>query len=216
MINNKNNPCYPRKIRNKWYFLVDHAGKTVDEVCSLYFISRKTYYKWKKKDLKDSHNYNSKKTHPHTKLTPDVKSIIEKTKIKTNYGPKKMSLYLSRKHNIGVSTTVIYRYYKRRMLIRKPQRKLSWYSPMKSKLTIKNKGEGVQMDVKYVYEKSIRMYQFSVFDPYTKKYHFTIFDSKHSRNCITAMINAENYFVLNLLPFKRTMEVRLVENFTII
>jgi putative transposase len=194
MTNERNNPCYSRKIRNKWYFLVDHAGKTISEVCSLYFISKKTYYKWRKKDLKEDRKYIPRKTHPNLKLTHNIKIIIEETKLKTNYGPEKMRLYLLRRHQIDISTTIIYRYYKRKMLIRKPQKKLSWYTPMKEKLTIKNKGEGVQMDVKYVYELGKRKFKFSVFDPYTKKYHFTIFDTKHSKNCIVAMLNAEKYF----------------------
>ena len=50
------------------------------------------------------------------------------------------------------------------------------------------------MDVKYVYPKAKREYQFSVFDPYTNIYHFTIFRSKHSKNGITAFENAEKYF----------------------
>ena len=31
------------------------------------------------------------------------------------------------------------------------------------------------MDVKYVYDKGRRKYQFSVFDPYTRKYFFEVF-----------------------------------------
>ena len=50
------------------------------------------------------------------------------------------------------------------------------------------------MDVKYVYESGRRKFQFSVFDPFTLKYHFTIFTTKESRNSITAFLNAEKYF----------------------
>jgi transposase len=112
MTNERNNPCYSRKIRNKWYFLVDYAGKTIDEICSLYFISKKTYYKWRRRDLKEDRKYIPRKTHPNLKLTHNIKIIIEETKLKTNYGPEKMRLYLLRRHQIDISTTIIYRYYK--------------------------------------------------------------------------------------------------------
>jgi len=36
---NKNQKCaYESKVRAKWYFLVEKSGKTVDDVCDLYFI----------------------------------------------------------------------------------------------------------------------------------------------------------------------------------
>ena len=51
MANKNQSAAYPSKVRAKWYFLVEKAGKTVAEVCKIYMISRKTYYKWKRKDL---------------------------------------------------------------------------------------------------------------------------------------------------------------------
>ena len=47
MANLKQAPAYPAKVRQKLYFLVDKAGKTVKEICEGYFISQKTYYKWR-------------------------------------------------------------------------------------------------------------------------------------------------------------------------
>lgn len=63
MANKNQAPAYSVKIRQKWYFLVEKANKTVDEVCGLYDISRKTYYKWREKDL-SSHKYFPKKEQP--------------------------------------------------------------------------------------------------------------------------------------------------------
>ena len=110
-----------------------------------------------------------------------------------------MKILVKRELGIDVSTTIIYRYYKRKKLIRKPQKKLPWYQPMKCALTIKQPGEGVQSDIKYVYEDNIRKYQFSVFDPFTKKYHFTVFSSKESKNAITAFRRAERYFGFRII-----------------
>lgn len=73
---NKNQKCsYESKLRRKWYFLVEKTGKIVDEICDLYLISRKTYYKWRKKDL-GSRIYISKKKHPETKIKGEIKIFI--------------------------------------------------------------------------------------------------------------------------------------------
>lgn len=193
-MNTQQQAAYPPKIRKKWYFLVDKAGKTVDEVCALYFISRKTYYKWRKKDVYDGVRYTPRKTHPHTKITREVASFIKETKQKTNYGPEKMRLAVKRELGVVLSGTAIYRFFKKYKLIKRPQKKLPWYEPMKKKLMVKNKGEGVQLDVKYIYDKGVRQYQFSVFDPYTKCYHFSIFPTRHSRHAVSALKRAEAYF----------------------
>lgn len=198
LINQHHLPVYPAVVRKKWYWLVDKGGLTVKEVCSRYFIPRKTYYKWRSKD-KGNPTYIPKKEHPNTKLTKEVKRFIAEAKRKTNYGPEKMKLWVKRKLYLDVSTTIIQRFYHAKKLIRKPQRKLPWYEPMREKLTITKPGEGVQLDIKYVYEHGVRKYQFSVFDPYTKKYHFTVFHTKHSINAVTAFQNAEQYFGFKIL-----------------
>jgi len=186
---------YDREQRFRWYLQVDKYDKSVTEVCKIFGISRKTYYKWRGRDYGQKGNkYVAFKGQPKLKLTYEVKRFIEKQKQLTNYGPLKMKYLVKRELDIAVSTTIIYRYYRRKKLIRKPQKKLPWYEPMKHALTVKNPGEGVQMDIKYVYEEQVREYQFSVFDPYTKKYHFTVFPSKESRNAITAYRRAERYF----------------------
>jgi len=71
---------------------------------------------------------------------------------------------------------------------------MPWYEPMKNHLVVKGAGEGVQMDVKYVYPKGQREYQFSVLDPYTESYHCTVLEAKTSNNAIIALQNAQKYF----------------------
>ena len=95
MANTKQSAAYTPKVRQKWYFLVEN-GKTVDEVCDLYFISRKTYYKWKTIDHKDR-AYVPRREHPDTKLKGEVKTFVCKEKLRINYGPKKMKLLLKPK-----------------------------------------------------------------------------------------------------------------------
>src|SRR4030042_2180843 len=188
-------PKYSREQRFRWYRQADKYHRPVKEVCQIFGISRKCYYKWKARDFgKRGNTYLPAKNQPNLKLTWELRKFIEEQKLITNYGPLKMKMLVKKKIGIDISTTIIYRYYRRRKLIRKPQKKLPWYEPMKSALIIQKQGEGVQMDVKYVYEQGIRKFQFSVFDPFTEKYHFTIFPSKESKNAITAFLKAEKYF----------------------
>ena len=117
-----------------------------------------------------------------------------------------MKMLVKKKLGVNLSTTIIYRYYQRKKMIRKPQKRLAWYQPMKSALKITKPGYGVQMDVKYVYENGIRRYQFSVLDPFTEKYHFTIFDTKESKNSIRAFKMLRN--VSRLSTFEGRCSVR--------
>ncbi|MFZ2188780.1 MAG: hypothetical protein WAV73_04425 [Candidatus Moraniibacteriota bacterium] len=186
-------PSYPRDKRLLWYRAVDRDKRDVASVCKTFGISRKTYYKWRKRDFGlGGNSYHSVKRN--TKLTWEVRKFIEQNKTDLNYGPLKMKKLVKRKLDLDISTTIIYRYYLKRKLIRKPQRKFSWYAPLKHHLVVKRAGEGVQLDVKYVYEQGVRKFQFSVFDPFTLKYHFTVFASKDSCNSIEAFLRAEKYF----------------------
>lgn len=194
-------PSYPKEKRVLWYLGVDRDKKNISDICKTFDVSRKTYYKWRKRDFGLSGNIHTSLKR-NTKLTWEVKRFIEKHKLISNYGPLKMKLLVKKELGLDISTTIIYRYYKRKKLIRKPQRKMSWYEPMKHALSIKKAGEGVQMDVKYVYQLGKRNFQFSVFDPYTKKYYFSIFKTKESINAINTFKLAEKYFKFKILSIQ--------------
>lgn len=193
-------PKYDRTQRIKWYLQVDKYKKSVKEVCQIFGISRKCYYKWRLRDFgKRGNTYSPAKNHPSLKLTWELRKYIEHHKLISNYGPEKMRLLIKKELGMDVSTTIIYRYFKRRKLIRRPQKKLPWYEPMKEKITVRKPGEAVQMDVKYVYPHGKRQYQFSVFDPYTKKYFFHIYSTKESKNAIDVFKRAKRYFGFDIL-----------------
>lgn len=190
-------PTYPRGERNKWYAQVEVKHRSVKEVCSIFGISRQCYYRWHRLDRALRRRFRTDlpaKNQPNTKLTLAVQDLIYQTKLKTNYGPEKMRRYVKKRLGLTLSTTIIYRFYRKKKLIRKPQKQRPWYEPLKQKLSIQRPGEGVQMDVKYVYESGRRKYKFSVFDPYTRMYDFLICDSKESKNSITAFLHAQAYF----------------------
>ena len=89
MANKNQLAAYPPKIRQKWSFLVDKAGKSVPEVCDLYAISRKTYYKWRRADHADG-RYIPREEHPETKIKGEVQVCIAEEKLRINYGPMKI------------------------------------------------------------------------------------------------------------------------------
>ena len=198
MANRNQLASYPAKVRQKWYFLADKAGKTVDEVCNMYFISRKTYYKWKKKDL-GSKIYIPRKEHPETKIKGEVKILISQEKLRINYGPMKMKLLVKRRFNVDVSTTAIYRFYKKKGLVRRPQKKLPWYTPLKEYVIPKAPGEVVQVDTKYVWLDSQRKYQRTFVDVYTGFHHAVIVNSLEAQSTITAYLEAERMFPFKIL-----------------
>lgn len=196
---NKNQKCaYEAKVRQKWYFLVEKAGKTVDEVCDLYMISRKTYYKWRKKDL-GSRMYISKKEHPETKIKGEIRIFIENEKKRINYGPLKMKLLIKRRFGIEISTTAIYKYYKKKGLVFRPQKKLAWYTPIKEKLVSYAPGEIIQMDAKYVWEDNTRKYQRTFVDIYTGMQYATVTSTMTAEDTINAFLGAEKYFKFKIL-----------------
>lgn len=198
MANKNQKSAYEAKIRAKWYFLVDKAGKTVDEVCDLYLISRKTYYKWKKKDL-GSRKYTPKKEHPETKIKGYIKIFISEQKLRLNYGPKKMSLLIKRKFDISISTTSIYKFYKKKGLVRRPQKKLAWYKPIKDAVIPKSPGEVIQSDAKYVWEDGMRKYQRTFIDIYTGMQFATVTSTMTAEDTINAYLEAEKYFPFKIL-----------------
>ncbi len=111
----KKKGLFPKKIRSRWYLATDKEKKSVTETCQMFGISRKTYYKWRKRDLgKDSVSYQARRNHPDLKLAEEVREFIKQEKLRLNYGPLKMKLGVEKKLGMELSTTLIYRFYKKK------------------------------------------------------------------------------------------------------
>jgi transposase InsO family protein len=198
MANKNQKSAYEVKVRRKWYFLIDKMGKTVDEICDLYLISRKTYYKWRKKDL-GSRVHIPKKDHPEMKIKGEIKIFIEQEKMRINYGPLKMKLLLKRRFSVDISTTAIYKFYKKKKLIFRPQKKLAWYKPIKDPVIPRIPGDVVQMDAKYVWEDNTRKYQRTFIDIYTGTQFATVTNTMTAEDTVNAFGLAEKYFKFKIL-----------------
>lgn len=156
-------------MRFRWYRQVERYHRTIPEVCSIFGISKKTYHKWYNHDHGyGSRTYHARHSHPQTKLTPRIALAVCRAKERYNYGPEKMRLFLTEHHGVRVSSTAIYKFFKKRKLIRKPQRKQPWYTPMKERFVARKPGGNVQLDVKYVPGgHGIWHYQFRFTDTFT-------------------------------------------------
>lgn len=194
---------YVRSQRFQWYKLVWQNHRSVSEVCRLFGIARKTYYYWQARDYGlNGNQYRPSQLQPNLKLTYEMRRFIEHHKLTSNYGPLKMKLLIQKELGLNLSTTIIYRYFRKKKLIHCPQRRLPWYQPMTEKILVTQAGQAVQMDVKYVYDQDQRKFQFSVFDPFTKKYYFHAYPKKESSNAIKVFKQAQSYFGFNILSIQ--------------
>lgn len=191
---------YPKEVRGRWYLSVNRDGRTVVETCRIFGMSRETYHKWYRHDHgKGGLTHHARKLQPNLKLTLEVRTLIEREKHLTNYGPLKMKLLLQRRLNLSVSTTVIYRYYKKKELIRRPQKRLPWYQPLKDPVIPTKPGQVVQVDTKYVWEEGVRKYQRTFVDIYTGFHQAVVVGTLGASATIAAFEEAERVFPFPIL-----------------
>jgi len=186
----------PKELRGRWYLQVEKHGKTVREVCEIFGISRKTYYKRYKRDHPVGKTGKPpRKMHPHMKLIGNLRVIVVEMKHRYNYGPKKMSMYLQKEHGVSVSPSAIYKLYKKKGLVRKPQKQQQWYTPLKEPYVAEFPGENVQLDVKYVPGPNQSwLYQYRFIDTVTNLQYAVDMESRDAHTTVTAFTLAKRYF----------------------
>lgn len=194
-------PSAPREVRFRWYKQVEGHGKSVPEVCEIFGMTPKTYYKWYKRDhgllLRQ---FKNRAEHPQTKIKGKIRILIVETKQSYNYGPKKMSIFVERETGVHIAPSAIYKFMKKRHLIRKPQKKQVWYTPMQEPYKAQKPGENVQLDVKYVPDgEGWWNYQFRFVDTVTNIQFSVTFPLRSAQMSIQALLRAER-----VLPFSIT------------
>ena len=184
------------EYRFRWYNQVEKYGRSVKDVCQIFGISRKTYYKWYSLDHGlSSKVYHSRKTHPQTKIFGRVRVLLVEAKIKYNYGPKKMREYLLRETGVSLAPSTIYKFYNKRNLIMKRRKKQKWYTPLKQPYVAKVPGENVQLDVKYIPGFDGRWhYQYRFIDTVTSMQYCLETTEKTARKTIKAFQGAVRSF----------------------
>lgn len=183
-------------MRFRWYRQVEENGWTMKEAHRVFGISEKTYYKWYRRDHGlGSNTYKNRAEHPQKKIKGRVRAALVEAKGKYNYGPKKMRIYPRQETGVDVWESAIYKFMKKRRLIRKPQRKQKWHTPLKEPYVAGTPGENVQLDVKYVPGgRGERMYQFRFIDTVSRMRYAYDSYAKDARSTITAFHGAMRYF----------------------
>lgn len=184
------------ELRGRWFLQVDKYGKSVTEVCQTFGISRKTYYKWYKRDHGlSSFSHKHRRPHPQLKITGDLRVAIVESKESYNYGPQKMAAYIRQTRGVSLAPSTIYKFYQKRHLIKKPQKKQPWYTPLKEPYYAHSPGENVQLDVKYVPgHDGLWIYQFRFLDTVTNYQYTGEAWSKSAKTTIRMFHAAQRFF----------------------
>lgn len=145
---------------SSWYIIkqrlawikMHERGAAVSEVCNHYGISRKTFYKWRRRYQEWGRDFHalkdrSRRPHSHPKtISMQLAQRVVTMRSKTRYGPRRISHYLAQE-GISISVYGVYRVLQRAGLVRKrrsrPRKKPQSYA-------MAAPGQRVQIDVKYL------------------------------------------------------------------
>lgn len=118
-------------------------------------------------------------------------------KRRSNAGPLKLSLMVKRRFGLSISSTIVYRLLQRKQLIRRRQKKLPWYTPLKKRLVPKYPGDIVQMDAKFLWTSNGREYQRTFVDVYTGMERALVTETMEAIDTVRAF-----EYVQVLFPFR--------------
>lgn len=142
---------YVIKQRLAW-IKMHERGAPVTGVCQHYGISRKTFYKWRRRYQEGERDFHalrdlSRRPHSHPRSVP--KATVERLlalRRRTRYGPRRLAYYLAQE-NIPISVFGVYRVLQRAGLVKK-RRSRPRKKPQSYAMAIP--GQRVQVDVKYL------------------------------------------------------------------
>src|SRR4051795_1625315 len=107
-------------IENRYKMIIEseRSGKTISDTCTIFGVSRQTWYKWKRRynvygidGLKNQSKrpYNIK----NVKVTKELEKIILETRLNNRFGPMRIRFRLKRKYGVNLGTKTIYNLLKR-------------------------------------------------------------------------------------------------------
>jgi len=184
--------------KQAWFRLAD-TGLSVTEVCRIFDISRKTYYKWRGRyEQEGVQGLEERSRCPKhlARLTPaPVARRVVKARKRKGYGPLLLSWYLRKHCGLELSPNGVYGVLKRAGLIkkrRKPGR------PPRS-APIREPGELVQIDLKVPPRmahglRSIQYYQFTAVDKATGLKFARPYDDKSVNSSVDFLRRAVEFF----------------------
>jgi transposase InsO family protein len=176
-------------------------GMKVKDICLIYKISRKTFYKWLKRYKlygKEGLLDLSRRPKSNPRALPDkIKKKIISVRKKTNLGPKRLKWLMQAKYKITVSEYAIYKTIKQAGLIKKyrkkHKKKYKFYS-------MPYPGVKVQIDSKHldlIPGKGRRYYQYTATDDCTRLRVIRIYEDLSISNSLKFLDE-----VVKTFPFK--------------
>jgi transposase len=188
--------------------ILQHAGdegRQVAQTCRHFGISRKTFYKWKKRFASDGPTgLCDRPRRPHRSPTAFSRDIVSKVLyLRQNYhfGPGRIADYLRRFHSVVVAISSVHRILLRHGMNRLPaNQKHRAHHQRWQRYEKPRPGHRLQMDVKFLERipgTRKRLYQFTAIDDCTRIRVLKVYDACNQATAINFMND-----VLRRLPFR--------------
>jgi len=188
----------PVESKLAWFRCLE-KGMSVSKVCELFGMSRKTYYKWRKRYKEEGvEGLSERSTRPKrlARLTPEpLAARVIRARRRKGYGPVLLAWYLRKHGAVALSPNGVYGVLKRARLIkrrRKPGR------PPRA-APVREPGELVQMDLKEPPRaaeglRSLKYYQFTAIDKATGLKFARLYDDKSVTSSVDFLSRALKFF----------------------
>jgi transposase InsO family protein len=179
------------------------TGETVSIICKRYGVSRKSYYKWKKRyKQKGIEGLSDLSKRPHNiryiKVTSEIQETILDLRLTKRFGCNRIKFRLKRIIGLSLSTRTIYKVLKRHSLnILKCKAKISY-----KRFAMKHPDDMVQMDILgpfYLSNSSERNYIISCLDDCSRKVASRWSERKRSVDVLDVL---EDWIMTNGKPDK--------------
>lgn len=162
------------EIETRFNLIHEHerTGESITNICRKYGVSRRTYYKWKKRYLaRGIDGLKDLSRRPHTirneKVTPELEQVILSLRLESRFGTARIKFRLKRL-GIQLSSRTVYKVLKRHGLNRLSCRLKRKYR----RFSKKRPNQIIQMDILgpfYLHNLSTKNYVISCIDDCTRK-----------------------------------------------
>ena len=176
-----------RLVAWRWRLLsqASEGSRGVAGTCRHFGISRKTFYKWKKRLTQDGVAAlcdRPRTPHKHPRATaPDIVGKILYLRQQYHFGPGRIASYLHRFHQIAIARSSVHRILTRHQLHRLPaNQKHRPHSVRWKRYEKPQPGHRLQLDVKFLERiagSTKRLYQFTAIDDCTRIRVLKVFDA---------------------------------------
>lgn len=179
------------RIRLAWFKRFEEIVN-VSQVCREFGISRKTFYKWWPRYIKEGlgglrDRSRRPRSHPNT-VPKEIAQLILKLRHKSRYGPRRLAFYLERDYGIKISVYGIYRVLVRASEIQ-PRKHRRRKKPVYYQMNYP--GQRVQVDVKYMPKMRLKgrpepyqEYQYTAIDDCTRLRFVKTYEDLCSANSV--------------------------------